>query len=144
MRELTKRQRAFALEYCVDLNATQAAIRAGYSEKAAKTLGSKLLRHAIIRDLVQTFRGNREPVAGLTIEFIVAGLMAIAGDVKSSERGKLEAFKQLARHVGYNASTPPSADRPAPQTAEEKGAHETSWVDDDDGMGAVLAGALKH
>lgn len=36
---MTNKQRAFALEYMVDMNATQAAIRAGYSPKTAKQQG---------------------------------------------------------------------------------------------------------
>ena len=40
---LTAKQRAFVLEYPVDFNATQAAIRAGYSEKGATVRGSELL-----------------------------------------------------------------------------------------------------
>lgn len=38
----------FAQEYCVDFNATQAAIRAGYSKKTAKQQGSRLLTYADI------------------------------------------------------------------------------------------------
>ena len=39
----TWKQRAFIDEYLIDFNATQAAIRAGYSEKTARQIGSKLL-----------------------------------------------------------------------------------------------------
>ncbi len=41
---LTARQQAFVREYLVDLNATQAAVRAGYSPKTAEVQGSRLLR----------------------------------------------------------------------------------------------------
>ncbi|MGH7073520.1 MAG: terminase small subunit [Stellaceae bacterium] len=43
-RRLNAKQRAFAQEYLVDLNATQAAIRAGYKESAANRAGWRLLR----------------------------------------------------------------------------------------------------
>src|SRR5690606_24873160 len=43
---LTPKQAAFAREYLVDLNATQAAIRAGYSEKTAYSQGQRLLKNA--------------------------------------------------------------------------------------------------
>jgi phage terminase small subunit len=43
-RRLNPKQRAFALEYLVDLNATQAAIRAGYKKEAANRAGWRLLR----------------------------------------------------------------------------------------------------
>jgi hypothetical protein len=40
---LTNRQRKFVDEYLIDLNATQAAIRAGYSKKTADRIGPELL-----------------------------------------------------------------------------------------------------
>lgn len=43
---LTKRQLAFVMEYLTDLNATQAAIRAGYARSGAKVTGHRLLTHA--------------------------------------------------------------------------------------------------
>lgn len=43
MTELTDREQRFVSEYLVDLNATQAAIRAGYSEKTARQQASRLL-----------------------------------------------------------------------------------------------------
>ena len=42
-KELTDNQKAFCDEYLVDFNATQAAIRAGYSEKTANRIGSRNL-----------------------------------------------------------------------------------------------------
>lgn len=44
--ELTEKQRAFVREYLVDLNGTQAAIRAGYSPDTAESQASRLLRNA--------------------------------------------------------------------------------------------------
>lgn len=43
MAELTARQKQFAAEYLIDLNATQAAVRAGYSVRCAKQQGARLL-----------------------------------------------------------------------------------------------------
>lgn len=43
VKRLTPRQQRFVDEYLIDLNATQAAIRAGYSEKGATVRGSELL-----------------------------------------------------------------------------------------------------
>ena len=42
---LTSKQQRFVAEYAVDLNATQAAIRAGYAQSSAHVTGSQLLRH---------------------------------------------------------------------------------------------------
>jgi phage terminase small subunit len=51
-RGLTPKQRKFALEYLVDLNGTQAAIRAGYSAKAAECQASRLLRNVKVAALL--------------------------------------------------------------------------------------------
>jgi len=48
MKKLNNRQRAFVDEYIIDMNATQAAIRAGYSEKTARSQGQRLLTHVDI------------------------------------------------------------------------------------------------
>lgn len=48
---MTEKQRRFCDEYLIDLNATQAAIRAGYSEKSAYTVGQKLTK----KDEVKTY-----------------------------------------------------------------------------------------
>src|SRR3990167_5078362 len=53
---LTARQQRFVAEYAVDLDATQAAIRAGYSEHTAMQQGSRLLSNVEIAAAVQ--RGN--------------------------------------------------------------------------------------
>lgn len=50
---LTKRQKLFADEYLVDTNATQAAIRAGYSEKTAYSQGQRLLKNVEIQSYIE-------------------------------------------------------------------------------------------
>lgn len=57
---MNDRQRLFAAEYVVDLNATAAAIRAGYSPKGAGAHGFKLLKNAEIQHLVSEL--NRERI----------------------------------------------------------------------------------
>ena len=48
MKKLTQRQQLFTEEYLVDLNATQAAVRAGYSPKTAQEQGSRLLCNVMV------------------------------------------------------------------------------------------------
>ena len=52
MTKLTKKQRRFADEYLIDTNATQAAIRAGYSEKTARSQGQRLLTNVDIKQYI--------------------------------------------------------------------------------------------
>lgn len=55
---LNVKQRAFLMEYLKDKNATQAAIRAGYSAKTAYAIGHKLLKNAEIADAIQQKEGE--------------------------------------------------------------------------------------
>lgn len=58
-RGLTPKQRLFALEWSKDCNATQAAIRAGYSAKGADVQGHKLLSNAKVLELAQGHLATR-------------------------------------------------------------------------------------
>ena len=53
MSKLTEKQKKFVDEYLIDLNATQAAIRAGYSEKTARSIGQRLLTNVDIQKYMQ-------------------------------------------------------------------------------------------
>lgn len=60
MAKLTAKQQRFCDEYLVSLNATQAAIRAGYSPHYANTNASKLLRITTIKDFLQKRMAEKE------------------------------------------------------------------------------------
>ena len=60
MAKLTAKQQRFVDEYLIDLNATQAAIRAGYSPKYANTNASKLLQITTIRDYLGQRMAEKE------------------------------------------------------------------------------------
>ena len=57
--EITDKMRQFVDEYLIDLNATQAAIRAGYSEATAQEQSSQLLARADIRALIEEAQKDR-------------------------------------------------------------------------------------
>ena len=59
-RELTAKQSQFVREYLVDLNATQAAIRAGYSAKTAEQQGFQLLQKTSVQKAIAEGRRQRE------------------------------------------------------------------------------------
>ena len=50
---VTPRQEKFCVEYLINLNATQAAIRAGYSEKTAYSIGQRLLKNVEIKSRIK-------------------------------------------------------------------------------------------
>lgn len=54
--KLTPQKARFAEEFCVDMNATQAALRAGYSEKTAYSQGQRLLKTAEVQEVIQAAR----------------------------------------------------------------------------------------
>lgn len=57
---LTEKQQLFCDEYLIDLNATQAAIRAGYSEKTARKIGSENLTKPDIRAYIEKRLAEKE------------------------------------------------------------------------------------
>ena len=57
---MTPKQQRFCDEYLIDLNATQAAIRAGYSEKYAHTNAAKLLQNTTIKDFLRNRMDAKE------------------------------------------------------------------------------------
>ena len=57
--ELTAKQRAFVRDYLIDLNATQAALRAGYSEKTAYASGAENLKKPQIATAIEAAMKNR-------------------------------------------------------------------------------------
>lgn len=50
--KLTEKQKRFCDEYLIDLNATQAAIRAGYSKKTAKIIGNENLTKPYLKEFI--------------------------------------------------------------------------------------------
>ena len=58
-KKLTAKQELFVREYLVDLNATQAAIRAGYSEKTAKQQGTENLSKPVLQQAIQAAMDKR-------------------------------------------------------------------------------------
>ena len=57
---MSQQQRQFCDEYLIDLNGTQAAIRAGYSKKTAAATASRLLRNVKVREFIDKRRKEKE------------------------------------------------------------------------------------
>ena len=78
MAELTDKQRKFVSEYLVDLNATQAAIRAGFSQKTARAQGQRLLTNVDIANAIAAAQAKREKRTEITQDRVVQELARIA------------------------------------------------------------------
>lgn len=75
---LTAKQERFVQEYLIDLNATQAAIRAGYSAKTANEQGSRLLTNVSVRTRIDERMAEISKRTGVNQERIVRELARIA------------------------------------------------------------------
>ena len=65
MNTLTKKQKLFVEEYLIDLNATQAAIRAGYSPDTAQQMGSENLSKPVIKNAIDKATADRSRRTGI-------------------------------------------------------------------------------
>lgn len=77
MSNLNDRQEMFCLEYIVDLNATQAAIRAGYSEDSAAQSASRLLTNANIQQRVAELLDERNRIVKVDAQYVLRRLTEI-------------------------------------------------------------------
>ena len=74
---LTPRQARFVEEYLIDLNAKDAAIRAGYNKKNAKQLGHKTLQAPAVQEAVTAAVEARSKRTGITADRVLEELAAI-------------------------------------------------------------------
>jgi phage terminase small subunit len=108
---LTDKAQRFCEEYTVDLNATQAAIRAGYSSHTAAQTGHENLRKPEIAARINELRAKQTKKTEITIERVLTELAKIAfadmgsivvnegGKVVVSPRDKTAALQTLLKHL---------------------------------------------
>lgn len=77
MARLTAKQRRFCEEYLIDLNATQAAIRAGYSPKTARFIANENLTKPYIQKRIQNQMEERSKRTNVTQDMVVQELAKI-------------------------------------------------------------------
>ena len=78
MAKLTDKQQRFVDEYLIDLNATQAAIRAGYSAKTADQQGSRMLANVKVKQAVAEKQAQRSKRTGVNQDRVVLELAKVA------------------------------------------------------------------
>ncbi|HCL3594386.1 TPA: terminase small subunit [Pseudomonas aeruginosa] len=74
---LTKKQRLFVDEYLIDLNATQAAIRAGYSTRRATEIGYQLLQRPEVAQAIQAAMSERSKRTEVEADYVIRRLREI-------------------------------------------------------------------
>lgn len=104
---LTEKQQRFIEEYLIDLNATKAAIRAGYSEKRASEIGYQLLQKTTIKSAIQAAAEERSKRTAITADRVLQEIGEVAfmsaADYQESKlkyNNKLKALEMLAKHLG--------------------------------------------
>lgn len=102
--KLTPKQQRFVNEYLVDLNATQAAIRAGYKNAE---IGRQLITKNNVSDAVQDAIHKRQRRTEITQDYVLQRLKEIAdksaSDAQDSDlkySNKLKALELLGKHLG--------------------------------------------
>jgi len=102
---MNDKQRRFVEEYLIDLNATQAAIRSGYSAKTAEQQGSRLLSNANISDAVNAAKQKRSEATGITASWVLTEAEDLyrecrrEGD-RSNAKGTLD---MIGKHISVQA-----------------------------------------
>lgn len=80
----TAKQQRFVDEYLVDLNATQAAIRAGYSEDTAYSIGSENLSKPEIATAIQVAMDQRAQRTKITSDYVLSTVYAVVERCKQA------------------------------------------------------------
>ena len=75
---MNQKQKAFATEYVIDYNATQAAIRAGYSKKTAYSMGQRLLKNVEVKKMIRELEEAASERTSITKDMVLKELAKIA------------------------------------------------------------------
>jgi phage terminase small subunit len=120
-RPLTPKQNTFVHEYLKDLNATQSAIRAGYSKKTAEAIGKENLQKPLIQEAIRQALEDREKATGITTQRVLRELGAIAfADATDVVGVEMKPFLKEERFYKGNRRIKPSEFYALPYEEQEK------------------------
>ena len=115
---LNEKQKQFCEEYIIDLNGTQAAIRAGYSKKTANEQAAQLLAKLSIQEYIQKIKNKRSERVKYSQDELMRDILEVknrcmqanpvldkegneTGIWKFDSNGANKALDMLAKHVGF-------------------------------------------
>lgn len=123
--KLTEKQKRFCEEYLIDLNATQAAIRAGYKNS---DVGRRLVTKSHVSAYIAELMQQRSERTGITSDDVIRELQAVAMSeayIKGSD--KVRALELLGKHLGmFDPQTAP------PGAQELPALYDALTAEDDD------------
>jgi len=98
---LSEKQKTFCREYIIDLNGTQAAIRAGYSKKTANEQAAQLLAKLSIKEYVQSLMSERSQRTEITADFVLNGIKDVSVRARSVDdfSAELKSYELLGKHL---------------------------------------------
>jgi len=98
---MTLKQETFVREYLIDLNATQAAIRAGYSAKTASEQAARLLTNVRIAAAIQAEMDKRAERTEITADFVLTSILDVVTRAKldDQKQHELKGLELLGRHL---------------------------------------------
>lgn len=99
MKKLNPKQKRFCEEYVIDLNATQSAIRAGYSKKTAGVSGWEILKKPYISEYIAKLRQDMQDRTKITADNVLNRVNDLATE-SEDDNTKLRANDMLMKHLG--------------------------------------------
>ena len=111
MANLTAKQQRFCDEYLVDLNATQAAIRAGYSKKTANEQGSRLLTNVSVKEYIDKRMAEKEKALIADQDEVLKYLTSVLRGESESEEIVIENIGDFTSEARTMKKAPSEKDR---------------------------------
>lgn len=110
--DLTDKQQAFISEYLKDWNATQAAIRAGYSEKTARQIGTENLAKPVIASAIRARVNENAMTANEVLWHLadiargdIGNVASISGSITDLSSARENGMTKLIRKVRFRTFT---------------------------------------
>lgn len=98
--KLNPKQETFCREYLVDLNASAAAVRSGYSEKTSRQIGAENLTKPDILEKIERLRNERAQRTQIVADDVISRLRDIADLWEQSPSAAVRALELLGKHLG--------------------------------------------
>jgi len=101
-RSLTAKQQRFCEEYMIDLNATQAAIRAGYAKSCVNVIGPNNIVKSSIKAEITRLKAKISKKTGVTVKWVIDNLIKVAERCidDNDAPGANRALQLIGMHVG--------------------------------------------